>query len=539
MKPFIQALPLFPILYAETHYTLKGFSLIFRRWPEIVCDAPHRVEPGKPIPLLILIRDADRFPVRLRGVRARIAYSDGNVDERTLSDEPADVATRSWHRIHHLDPRREFSGKVSIDVSIEAVRSGKGKVRVVHTHNVPGRKTRPLVVFVAKDPLPSFEGCLFADLHHHSEYTSDQVEYGAPLDAVSAMAPAMGISAVAVTDHSYDLDDSEASYKIKDPGLERWNGMRRRCDDIEKRTGFVLIPGEELSCGSAKGKNIHLLLLNNKTFVPGTGDSAEVWLKTRPDHSVREVLDRKEEHVLAYAAHPENRFHFLQRRLLARDRWEWEDYRHPNLNGLEILNGPADKDFLQGLRRWIQLLLEGRRVFLIAGNDAHGAFNGTVRIGLPFLYIKEDKRYVFGRSRTGILVESEPNRQNVLEALAKGRSFITTGPAMKIEIRNETGKTAGIGESICGKRFELTVESATSDEFGAFDHGRLWLGDLSAKRETPWIEFKVPVSDNRYVKTFEIEDLTTDVYIRGIVVTRKETKTFFCLTNPIWVSRAT
>jgi len=37
-----------PILYAEIHYTLKGFSLIFRRWPEIVADAPYACSRSEP-----------------------------------------------------------------------------------------------------------------------------------------------------------------------------------------------------------------------------------------------------------------------------------------------------------------------------------------------------------------------------------------------------------------------------------------------------------------------------------------------------------
>jgi len=530
-----ELLPIFPVLYAETHYTLKGFSLIFRRWPEIVCDAPYRIEPGNPIPVLVLIRDADRFPVRLRSIGARIVYPDGSAENRAVWEGQADAEGHSWHRVFDLTPRAGFSGTAHIEISIRISRRGRDTVKTVTTHNYPGIKKRPLAVFVAKEPLPRPRGCVFADLHHHSEFTSDQVEYGAPLEAAAAIAPAMGLSAAAVTDHSYDLDDSDLSFKTKDPGLARWKTMRTVCDAIEKRTGFVFLPGEELSCGNTKGKNVHLLLFDNKTFIPGSGDSAEVWFKTRPDRSIRDVLDGKEPGTLAYAAHPEHRFRFLQRLLLARDKWEWEDYRHPDLNGLEILNGVPDRPYLLGLRRWIRLLLEGRRVFLIAGNDAHGAFNRTFQLGLPWVYIKETKLYLFGKSRTGILMDGKPYRKGVLEALSAGRNFITNGPAMTIEIRNESGDVARIGGSIRGKRFSLTVEALTSEEFGPFDHGRLWIGDLDSREEKPWIEFRVPERENRFIKKFEMENLKTNVYIRGIVVTRRQQSTCFCVTNPIWI----
>jgi hypothetical protein len=535
MKMIPELLPVFPVLYAEIHYTLKGFSLIFRRRPEIVCDAPYRIEPGNPIPVLILIRDAHRFPVRLHSIGARIEYPGGGVENRTVWDGQQDVEERSWHRVIELLPKAGFSGTALIEMSVRISRRGGKTVKTITTHNYPRLKPRPLSVLVAKEPLPRPGGCVFADLHHHSEFTSDQVEYGAPLEATAAIAPAMGLSAAAVTDHSYDLDDSDQSFKTKDPELARWKTMRASCGAVEKRTGFVLLPGEELSCGNARGRNVHLLLLDNKTFIPGSGDSAEVWFKTRPDRTLREVLDGKEPGTLAYAAHPEHEFHFLQRLLLGRDRWEGEDYRHPGLNGLEILNGPPDRAYLLGLRRWIRMLLEGRRVFLIAGNDAHGAYNRTFQLGLPWIYIKENGCYLFGKSRTGLLINGKPDRESVLEALSAGRTFITTGPAMTIEVRNETGDSARIGGSIRGKHFSLTVEAMTSEEFGPFDHGRLWLGDLSSREEKPWIEFKVPETENHFVKKFEMENLKTDVYIRGIAVTRPGKGTCFCLTNPIWI----
>lgn len=533
----IPELPLlFPVLYAETHYTLKGFSLIFRRRPEIVCDAPYRVEPGNQIPVLILIRDADRFPVRLHSATATIRYMDGSIDECILLNGPLDIETHSWHRVVRLAIRDGYSGDIFIEPLLRVSRKGRSSVQTVRTHNYPGRKPRPLSVNVAKRPLPRPDGWIFADLHHHSEYTSDQVEYGAPLEATAEIGGAMGLSAAAVTDHSYDLDDSDKSYRIKDPELKRWKAMTASCDAIEKRTGFVFLPGEELSCGNAKGMNVHLLLMGNRAFIPGSGDSAEVWFKTRPDHTIREVLDAKEPGTLAYAAHPEHVFYFLQRLLLSRGKWESPDYGHPNLNGLEILNGPADQDYLLGLRRWIGLLLEGRRLFLAAGNDAHGAFNRTFQLGLPWLFIRETRRYLFGKSRTGILPDGKPDGKTVMEALSAGRTFITTGPAMTLEVRSDSGEHAAIGGSVAGKRFSLTVECLTSEEFGPFDHGRLWLGDLSAKKEKPWIEFKVPVDEERFARTFELENLKTKVYVRGIAVTRTGEGTFFCLTNPIWIN---
>jgi len=55
-----------PFLYAETHYHLKFlYPLYYKKEPEIITDIPTRVikSISKKIPILLLIKDADKFPV--------------------------------------------------------------------------------------------------------------------------------------------------------------------------------------------------------------------------------------------------------------------------------------------------------------------------------------------------------------------------------------------------------------------------------------------------------------------------------------------
>jgi len=45
-------------------------------------------------------------------------------------------------------------------------------------------------------------------------------------------------------------------------------------------------------------------------------------------------------------------------------------------------------------------------------------------------------------------------------------------------------------------------------------------------------------SGNAFVKTFEIEALKSNAYVRGLAVARVASgKTAFCLTNPIWLEK--
>ncbi len=56
--------------YFEMHYRFRylPFSRYFKREPEILADAPHRLEPGRKLPLTILVKDAHRFPITLHKI---------------------------------------------------------------------------------------------------------------------------------------------------------------------------------------------------------------------------------------------------------------------------------------------------------------------------------------------------------------------------------------------------------------------------------------------------------------------------------------
>ncbi|MBC8399978.1 MAG: hypothetical protein H8E14_00665, partial [Candidatus Marinimicrobia bacterium] len=56
--------------YFEMHYRFRffPFSRYFKREPEILADAPHSLEPGRKLPLTILIKDAHQFPITLHKI---------------------------------------------------------------------------------------------------------------------------------------------------------------------------------------------------------------------------------------------------------------------------------------------------------------------------------------------------------------------------------------------------------------------------------------------------------------------------------------
>jgi hypothetical protein len=528
--------PIFPMLYAEMHYTLRGFSLIYRKWPEILSDSPHRVEPGESIPLLLLVKDAHRYPVELESVIATIMYPDGSIQNINIIEDAIPVEQSWWYKVAYIRPKQGFNGVLLITVQFRIRRKGKSKIRIVHTDNYRGTSHAPLEVFVAEDPYPRFDGWYFGDLHYHSDFTHDQTEFGAPLDGTVDAARAIGLDFAAVTDHSYDLDDFEDDYLRNDPDVLKWERLHKLIGRIEQDKDFIFIPGEEVSCGNARGKNVHLLLLNNSHFFAGSGDSAEQWFNTKPEHTIDEILDKKEEGSLAFAAHPEDAFTFLHRWLLGRGKWRIGDYNHHRLNGLQILNGVVDKAFRCGVQRWIDLLLQGKKLSIIAGNDAHGNFNRFRQLGLPFLYFRESKVHFFGWARTAVFIDGQISRQKILDTLVQGSSYVTTGPALLIEIQNEKGERSGSGGHLEGNEFHLHVRCLSTEEFGSLKSCKVWMGYIGEKKERLLKEIDNFDDSYEFDGSFDMGEISTHAYIRGELNTNKNGQTFFCLTNPIWLN---
>ena len=96
-------------LYAEIHYRFKFIpSRLFYRQPEIIADVPHRIEPGQPLPILLLVKDANRFPIELQNVTAsiRIDAQSSNITHHalrfTLHESPEIIDLPLWWRTRSI-----------------------------------------------------------------------------------------------------------------------------------------------------------------------------------------------------------------------------------------------------------------------------------------------------------------------------------------------------------------------------------------------------------------------------------------------------
>lgn len=517
--------PMYLLLYAEMHYAPRLlFSLLKKNQPEILADVPRRVEPSTDVPVLCLIKDADRYPIALAGIELRIAYPSGRTERIPFDMKREPIQDRVWTRVLSFSPLEP--GAVSVHVTFR-LRRGR-RTHIVHNDNYRGTSHAPLIVRVAENPLPRSPGWHYGEAHLHTIYSSDQVEFGAPPFETALLARAMGLDWMAITDHSYDLDDRPGHpwRNTSDPPL--WEAMKADVERIHRHlNGFVALPGEEISCGTATARNVHLLAYGLETYIEGAGDSMERGLDATPDLTIPEVLARIQRQCgVGYAAHPVEAPPFAQRLILRRGIWKPEDLRENGLSGLQIWNGGRTTGFLEGKRTWIDLLLAGKHLMVGGGSDAHGNFNRFRQISVPLLKMVEHTDQTFGSVRTALWLPSGPSRQSVLGALRTGASVITDGPFLTFTVGGDGNVRAGIGETIRAGGLWVEVTSSTTDEFGSFDDVVLYLGELHRRQERSLWRGRAAPGGPIPIRT------DGPCYLRMEGTTSKGK---LCLTNPIWI----
>ena len=526
-------------LYAETHYRFKYFfSFLKKAEPEIITDAPHRLDPSASLPILVLCKDADVYPIHLVSITVTIRQQSKKIFSHCIdSFAPIPISTHYWWHVFTIqfrDSLKSVFGHLQVDVDVVFTQNGKQKK--AHNNNVRTSSKSSLNIYRSHSPLPSIPGWIVGDAHTHSTYTEDQVEFGSPIGAGPQLCSAMGLSFFCVTDHSYDLDDTLSSYLINDPALPKWRLLQNEISDLNEHINdFTVIRGEEVSCTNADNHTVHLLLLGNRKYFHGSGDSAEKWFKTKCEHVVHEVIEGSESSSAVYAGHPTEEVPLIQKLLLNRGEWTKADMSHPGLHGIQILNGERSEHFYYGLDVWKWLLLRGEKKFILGGNDAHGNYNRFVQIGIPFISIGEKESQLFGKMKTAVY--SSVSEQSIVSAMQSGRTVITNGPLITIEVETESHTIGMIGTTVRGNRFLVKVRACSTSEFGKFKSITIVHG-IIGKKEKVFLEVKE--FHNPFEAHFitDWESTSNFSYIRAEAFTKEgqgADRDGFCYTNPIWI----
>jgi len=528
--------------YAEIHYTFFGYSLITRHIPEIILDAPWRVKTGEPIPIACIVKDADRFPIILERVTAKYRLDGGEIrtEDLLLESEPIHITEHYWHKLCYLKLPWDQAGKLEITLKAEFLSNGK-KMAVI-SDNLTGLSHAPLNTLISDYDFPAFDGWYYGDPHYHSDMTQDQAEFGAPVEVAVTMGKSIGLSWFAVTDHSYDLDIAIGQFFERDAKLTRWENVQEsaRLANSEN-SDFVVIPAEELSCGNCKSRNVHLLAFNIPDFIPGSGDGVKQgFMNKNPDLSLQESIDLiTEKGGFAYAAHPEIGNGFLGTIILNRGHWQASDYAIDGYSGLQFWNGEYEPKFAKSQKIWIKLLLDGRRIYILGGNDAHGDFNRCRGVWYPNTKLKETKNHVFGKVRTYAHCGSNISTVGILDAIKNGRTIVTNGPISILQVLNDNGKIANVGDEISGRDFTLMINSRSSMEFGQIDKINIYRGDLVTKNEQiekTFVPEKIGDDSQIIYRSFTYKmEHKNPCYVRLEAISSVKNKKYKCFTNPIWL----
>ncbi len=427
----LQTLPLLG-LYAEAHFRFRiPFSRYFKRQPELIFDAPWRLEPGQPLTLFLLIKDADLFPVRLERVAYDFRSGDQDLGSRTfpLDQELKSSMTHLEMEITDLDLPR---GELLIFPSLVYLVAGKRYV--MKTDNYHGIDKPPLRINVSGEKLPKPQGWLSGDLHLHSNLTNDQIEFGAPLAQTRKAAQLFGLDYFTATDHSYDLDDEPKNYLKNDPSLKKWTDSRGEISKLNDSPGPTLVPGEEISVANKRGATVHFLHFNDDKFFAGNGDSGDDWPKMVSQYSVDDVLEQRSQGTVSVAAHTAYKFPWWQRWLLKRGWWEAQDHLNQALDGVQILCGsPGYEAFHQSRQLWIYALLKGQHLAVYGGSDGHGNFNRNWHIKIPLWSMGIHEDQIFAQVTT-LLRSPDTSVGSLMEAMRSKRTALSTGPVGELTL---------------------------------------------------------------------------------------------------------
>lgn len=451
--------------YAETHYKFRlPWSPLFRPMPEMVVDAPWMALVDQPIPLVLAVHDAHRFPVRLREARVAVRAGGELRQERRSFDLDLD---QPFHWIDLPFPGPRIAGQNLVDV-VFTVEDRKGRKHAFLNHSLPFLPPISLEILRLESNPPFPENWISGDLHCHTTWSEDPVEWGGDPVVMNRAASCMGMGFWASTDHSYDFAWDHPDWMLPADPVAKFERYRHAIE-IASRSGPIILPSEEVSCGNREGRNVHLIVIDHPEYLPGQGDGGRRWLDNKPDLTIAQVLERIAANGSpAIAAHPRPGIGMVQRLVFRRGDYDLSDLQQ-GITGVQFWNGGTDEDFRQGRALWVTDLLRGSRRQPIAGNDAHGDLNRATHVKTPLFSLGQTRTHRFGHARTWVHLDAEPTRERVRKALAgDAPTVISNGPWLGLRVPQATNPVQrSIGSSI-------ELEARSIPEFGSIARVRVF-----------------------------------------------------------------
>ncbi len=510
------------------HKSSNGlFSFIKKPAYEFIADAPYRVEPKTSLPLVCYANLNRVEKLIVESVSVKIFQDNKTILTTTPLQEPITIGFTQWQKVFIIPLPDELKGVFYIDVFIRI--EVDGKIKTVNNNFCQGRKNVPLEVFRARESIPRFEGFYFGDLHFHNYRLVDYYGSGIPLPASSEVAKSVGLDFYAVSLHSFNVNDRGKSSQ------EDWQRFTKQIAKWNNKNEIKILPAEEISCRNSKGKNIQMLAVNSSEFVVGTGDSPNRLFPVKSEFTLKEAVRQTGNESIRFALHPVLKKPGLRRFFSRKGYWKNEDLLTAGLTGLQIYNTIDNTPDRPGLKSWIELLLKGRRRFIVAGSHATGNLNRQFLRKFPFFGYQKDSRHIFGQVRTGILSEKPLEKDVIINCLKNGKAVVTNGPLFNFVVSNQEGKRVFVGEEIGGEVFRIFYHALSSPEFGPVRKVVFYFGDIKANVEDIIFTFNFSETSFSKKQEFIVEPRSEFGYIRGELWSGDGQFRRYCYTNPVWL----
>ena len=513
----------FLYLYAEIHYRFFPFlpSLLFKREPEVLFDIPNRIGPGDDLPVLLIINDLGRFPAEPEQVTISVSNPlQGTTLHRfsKLIQYEIDLPFKRFQQAFIFPvPKSELPfGKLYINAKVTL--KNQRRMWTVLNDNLNTSSKHAFGCFRSDNSLPGSDLCLYGDIHVHSQFSQSHVEFGPPLEVIDRMAKSCGLSFIGITDHSYDLACKIDNYLIEDQLLERWKLQKKILAD-QSRFQTIMLQGEEISCQNNQGATVHLGALGTSEFIPGSRDGARRKLYFKQQLTIKQAINEiHRQGGIAFASHPGSQASLLKRLFLHRGEWSTRDLCVP-IDGIQAFNNGLNKSWTKGKELWINILRQGHRVPLFAGNDAHGDFSRYRAVEKPFFRIHENFQRFMGYGKTGIYGKATTSK-GILQLLKQGSTFITTGPYLSINYsKNPTDFL--ISNAPSQKPINtIYINALSTPEFGRLEKITLYSGSFHGEKHEENILVSILKEKSYAVQIpFDTVNLLPGNYLRAEVAT--------------------
>lgn len=449
---------------------------------EFFVDAPHRVEPGKDIPILALIKDADEFLQDITLKRIDIRSLDGSIDESHFYDNEY-IAVDLWYDVFYVAPLGLYLDGWLAEIIV----TFHGDSRFQENFEVD----RQVDVWVSVYDLPKFSGWYAGDAHIHSSMTQNILEFGPPVDAIASAARAVGLDWVIITDHGHDID----------PFPDEWYEYNETCaNELNTIPGeFICMLGEEITVKLGKEEDLwnwgsHYLAYNisSPIYAPDYGNDV------RDNPTAQDAInDVANQDGIGFIAHPIDHVR------------PWRDWTVDNYTGIEIWNGGIDDSDQpwrneEAMAKWYEMLTQGEQVFGIGNSDAHNIYD----------IAKNVRTYVY-------LGTNELTENNIIDALRNGRSIVTDGPLLTFTV---DGHIIGETFSSSGNTVDLYISWKSTAEYGKVKKIDITVGRLF---------ISIPVDS--YEGTISMPAPLPSTGVSYALVSCETETGRRAFTNPIWV----